>query len=121
MRASRRAAVVATRNSSVASAATSTADVSGVGTGLLSWLGSGDGGFPAAAPLMWAVAAVTRRDSETASANATANAAAPNLLRFLIGDGTAGSNDRAREVINAVIAGPVVERAGELMADVVRH
>ncbi|MCX6480728.1 MAG: hypothetical protein NTY24_10140, partial [Mycobacterium sp.] len=82
-----------------ASAATSTADVNGVGAGLLSWLGSGDGGFPAATPLMWAVAAATRRDSETATANAVgattapANAVgaatAPDLLRFLIGDGTA--------------------------------
>jgi hypothetical protein len=45
--------------------------VNGLGSGLLSWLGaSGNGDAPAAAPLMWTMAAVSRRELGAPSSNA---------------------------------------------------
>ncbi|MEI7546184.1 MAG: hypothetical protein WCJ53_15330, partial [Mycobacteriaceae bacterium] len=49
--------------------------VSGSGSNLLSWLGSGDGDAPDAAPLMWTALATTRRDSGIAAKTAKPAAA----------------------------------------------
>ena len=90
--------------------------VSGLGAGLLSWLGAGGGDAPAAAPLMWAVAGFARRDlskgSTTPGAAAAVSTGEPvggvavvspgasatsavasnpiaDFIRFFIGSGTA--------------------------------
>ena len=77
------------------------------GSDLLSWVGRGaEGGSPVALPLMWAAAAVSRRETpraaaavdsdepvEVAAAAAEGSDPIADLFRFFIGDGTADNPD----------------------------